>query len=158
MIFLNTNVSNSPNDNSELTKQLPSESTTDLVLTSEGDLALTPYGDLKLTRGNNNIVNNLFRRLTTPQGGYERFYFNDSGNYLEYDRGWTDPIINNLSAPATGALANWASERLQELASIDPRIKVMSVTNELTLNTVSLKIFYTINDSAIYEGNVVLPN
>lgn len=158
MLFLNTNSGQSINSIAPLPiNTQPLANTTDLNLTGDGDLALTPSGDLRITGTSDLIIANLFRRLTTPQGGYERYFFNEAGEYVEYDLGWSDPVINQVSAPLNADLVSWAARKLEEITSIDPRITLIGVDRAMNGQQVALKIYYSLQDNVTLSSTIPLP-
>lgn len=134
---------------------LPEQQTVDLALTENGDLALTPTDDLKFTQDQEVIIGNLFRRITTPLGGYERYSFT-GGDYLEIDAGWSDPLIGALSAPLTSTFGNWAADRLNDITAKDPRLTVLSVELVEAAPVPHLQIYYLLNQQP-YTTNLNVP-
>lgn len=134
---------------------LPEQQTVDLALTEDGELALTPSDDLKSAQNQEVIIGNLFRRITTPLGGYERYSFTN-GDYLEIDQGWSDPLIGALSAPLTNTFGDWAVERLNDITAKDPRLTVLSVELVEAAPVPHLRIYYLLNQQA-YTTNLTVP-
>jgi hypothetical protein len=134
---------------------LPEQQTVDLALTENGDLALTATEDLKLSQDREVIISNLFRRITTPLGGYERYSFT-AGDYLEIDPGWSDPLLGALSAPLTNTFGNWAVDRLNDITAKDPRLTVLSVELIEAAPVPHLQIYYLLNQQT-YTTNLTVP-
>jgi hypothetical protein len=159
MLFLNRNSSQvvAPQNNQDLLKDIPLVNTVDLTLNKDGDLAISSSGDLKVVGTSDLVISNLFRRLTTPQGGYERYFFNASKDLVEYDSGWSNPILNQISAPLTASLAVWAADRLKELSAVDARINLISVSQSVNGQQVELVVKYSLQDGVARSANIPLP-
>jgi hypothetical protein len=160
MLFVNRNAPqiSHTESNPNLLDNIPLVNTTDLVLGQTGDLELTPSGDFRLSNTADSIISNLFRRLTTPAGGYERYFFNDLGELVEYDTGWSNALVNELSAPMTSNLIAWAVQKLQAVGEIDTRIKILSAKQEhITGQQTRIKIVYALGDNIARSTEIPLP-
>lgn len=158
MLFLNRNINNTANTVTQNYREISITNTSDLYLDNNLDLALSPAGDLVITKSSSLIIDNLFRRLTTAIGGYERFFFNKSKSYVEYDAGWTDPLLSAVSAPITASLGSWAESKLRDVAEIDSRITILNTSHQVQGQKVLLKVTYTINNTAdLQKAELVLP-
>lgn len=123
-------------------------STTDIQLDANGEILIDRLGQITTTTGGASIIANLIRRITTPLGGYERLAFTKGNNYSLVDLGWSDPLINQLSAPLTPAFTEWSLARLADLTAKDSRLTVLAINLIPNASAVQLSIDYTLNSQS----------
>jgi hypothetical protein len=128
---------------------------TDLLLDSNGEIQVTSSGNFKTISNQEVVITNLFRRITTPLGGYERNAFKDY-EYTAIDEGWSDPLLSALSAPLSPAFGAWASQRLNDVTAKDPRLTVLNVTVVSQAPVPHFQISYTLNQVP-YQTSLNLP-
>ncbi len=119
----------------------------DLRLQAGGDLELTPNADLDLSGGVRNVVDSLFRRLSTPVDGYARL-FRSSDGLKQTGAEIANPAINLLSGANTLALAEEVRNFLSQAAAVDGRLRIIEV--ELVgrfANQIAFNIYYQLNSS-----------
>jgi hypothetical protein len=140
-----------PQIKSQVSTILSPSNSSDLTLSSTGELVVDYKGDLAVIQDQEVIISNLFRRITTPLGGYERFAFSNL-EYTELDSGWSDPLLGALSSPLTSDFTQWAVARLNDIASKDSRLIVLSIEVKET-NPPHLQIYYTL-DNKNYQSTL----
>lgn len=127
---------------------MPLQKDRDLKLNIDGDFAITMNGDIDLNVGVDNVISNLFRRLSTPVGGYERVTRVPEGLTL-LDSGVSNPVMQEVSSNMTTANAQKIARQLQVISELDDRINITNVTFEISnYNKIEYKIGYTLADNS----------
>lgn len=155
MLYYN-NLTGNTQSNQQLSDRIPSLDSVDLALDARGELLVDRLGSLTTVNAGTSIVGNLIRRVSTPAGGYERLAFTNGGLYELVDVGWSDPLIDRLSAPLTPAFTEWALARLADITAKDSRLTILSI-GLVDASPLHISIEYTLNEQPITNLTIPLP-
>lgn len=90
------------------------------------DLQLSSTGDLTVNTGAISVIHALMRRLTTPGGGYARYYRTPSGISTN-GAGLENETYSKLSSLKSAALAYEIQQYLRQAAEQDTRLSILEV-------------------------------
>lgn len=132
----------------------------DIMLDESGDFMITETGDLKIIEGEKAINESIYRRIKTPEMGYQKWVRYEDGLML-LDKDYGNPVYSYLSSPITSDTADILKKRITNALKGEKRIEVRKLSVEPKLGQLKIDIYveYIIKgESEIRNLNYTLTN